>query len=119
MCWIPARNDWKRLQSRFHNAVREENRASLENVCRAYWALPEVVPGIMSGPSQTLPPYPPYDGIKTDVKRKAATLKEFWIGLTAFEYRQAGIKFDQSLGLTVPRRSLGRVSSLRRLPRAA
>lgn len=96
MCWIPARSDWQLVLSRFHNAVRAEYRPAVETMCRDYWSSSEVLPGVPGEPPLTLPPYPPYPGIAAKIKRKSVSLKDFWIGLTAFEYRKAGIIFDKS-----------------------
>ncbi len=97
LCWIPARNNWEQVRSRFHNAVRDEKRDDLEKMCSAYWAKPEVVPGVMGGREEVLPPWPAYHGIDPTLKRKPAHFREFWLGLTAFEFRQAGIiAFDKS-----------------------
>lgn len=97
LCWIPARNGWKQVQSRFNNAVREEKRADLAKFCSKYWALSETVPGVTGGTTQVLPPWPRYHGLHPKVKRKPAHLKNFWLGLTAYEYRNAGVKFDKSV----------------------
>ena len=40
-----------------------------------------------------------YDGVHPAIKRKPAkwtNVEDFWLGLTAYEFRQAGIKFDKS-----------------------
>ena len=61
LCWIPARYSPKQLHSRFNNAVREEKRPALAEMCAAYWAKPEKVPGVFGGPPEILPPWPAYD----------------------------------------------------------
>ncbi len=99
LCWIPARYNREQMRSRFNNAVRSQNRSALEKMCNAYWALPEAVPGTFGGPPQVLPPWPKYEGIHSIIKRKPAKWKEpkdFWLGLTAHEFREAGIRFNKS-----------------------
>jgi hypothetical protein len=97
LCWIPARYSPEQLRSRFNNAVREEKRQAIAEMCASYWALPEKI--VFGGKPEVLPPWPAYEGVHPVIKRKLAkwtNTEDFWLGLMAYEFRQAGIKFDRS-----------------------